>query len=652
MNTAAFAWLILQLIVHEAVGNDDFRHHFTAAAVGPVTGRPLSRFAGLFQPRATPVPSPENQRLWASYWAPWSHWSICVQDHEIRVRACNTLRGFRCRGINRQTRPCEAERRAEAARLAALTTTTARPPPTTTPNILNFVLNGEGEPIVDYESFDPWEEDRLIAMEQLFGSTPTPTTTPTPPPPPPLVRSLAQRKAAAALKAVIARAARRGELIQESPPSRFRQVEPSVLRIPSQSPAVRSPPPAPPQAPIVHAFGHVASHTLRDRGSGTSDIGGVQTKTVNVDGQTYLVLVHDANPFSNAPKSQSPVSSPIQSQRVAQPKISSRLPLRNDLARRAQRPLLVPQARPQQPRFFRPPPLTTPAPFFWRPATLAPHRDLIPHPLEAWHLSPATPPPPQLNPLGLTDTSNPAFAARLLGLLRKASAKKTAAKAIAGAKKPALGPPSVPKLQPPPPSRPRQTARVKPFPQAPAIRPPPSSPPLSAPGIRPDASLKLLPTPPPAQPTTTSDPLRLPVDSWSDWSAWSSCECGRRSRTRHCRFLAPIVSLGCPGISYEVGACEDGPACPPATTPPPQPPPVSLPPGAEFGFGEAGAAWKLPHWNPHDPTPAEIAAARRARTPPLIQHPALSVPPMRRAAPKVERFQNLRLLWPINFFNG
>lgn len=36
--------------------------------------------------------------VYGSIWASWSAWSFCVNKVRVRVRACNTVRGFSCLG--------------------------------------------------------------------------------------------------------------------------------------------------------------------------------------------------------------------------------------------------------------------------------------------------------------------------------------------------------------------------------------------------------------------------------------------------------------------------------------------------------------------------------------------------------------------------
>uniref|UniRef100_A0A0N5AUC5 Mucin-5AC n=1 Tax=Syphacia muris TaxID=451379 RepID=A0A0N5AUC5_9BILA len=99
------------------------------------TGR-LNQFAGY----VTPQPLPSNaQYLYSSVWAAWSAWSICVNNYRVRVRACNTVKGFKCFGKNMEQAECES---------------TATP----TAELKN----------TEYDVVDPWEEDRKEALKQLY----------------------------------------------------------------------------------------------------------------------------------------------------------------------------------------------------------------------------------------------------------------------------------------------------------------------------------------------------------------------------------------------------------------------------------------------------------------------------------------------------
>uniref|UniRef100_A0A0K0FEK7 Kazal-like domain-containing protein n=1 Tax=Strongyloides venezuelensis TaxID=75913 RepID=A0A0K0FEK7_STRVS len=108
------------------------------------TGK-LNQFKGYY----TPKPMPQNiQRLYASIWAGWSAWSFCVNNAQIRVRACNTVRGFSCLGPNQETKECSSDAK----------------------KLRGFNVNvGENRINTDYDAVDPWEEDRKEAMKQLYA---------------------------------------------------------------------------------------------------------------------------------------------------------------------------------------------------------------------------------------------------------------------------------------------------------------------------------------------------------------------------------------------------------------------------------------------------------------------------------------------------
>ncbi|VDM48716.1 unnamed protein product [Toxocara canis] len=77
--------------------------------------------------------------VYSSVWATWSAWSFCVNNVRIRVRACNTVRGFSCLGSNQEHMECEMKKASEAAVHES-----------------------------DYDAVDPWEADRKEAMRQLY----------------------------------------------------------------------------------------------------------------------------------------------------------------------------------------------------------------------------------------------------------------------------------------------------------------------------------------------------------------------------------------------------------------------------------------------------------------------------------------------------
>jgi len=67
--------------------------------------------------------------VFASIWSGWSTWSFCNQGREIRVRACNTLAGFRCQGSNLDTRACFSDSNDENVRALFFSRAPPRPPP-------------------------------------------------------------------------------------------------------------------------------------------------------------------------------------------------------------------------------------------------------------------------------------------------------------------------------------------------------------------------------------------------------------------------------------------------------------------------------------------------------------------------------------------
>ncbi|KAL3984575.1 hypothetical protein ACH3XW_35085 [Acanthocheilonema viteae] len=100
------------------------------------TGK-LNQFVGFGMPRSPP---PTNGPfIYGSIWASWSAWSFCVNKVRVRVRACNTVRGFSCLGKKQEFMECD----------------------------LDYVQPAVHES--DYAAVDPWEEDRKEAMKQLYS---------------------------------------------------------------------------------------------------------------------------------------------------------------------------------------------------------------------------------------------------------------------------------------------------------------------------------------------------------------------------------------------------------------------------------------------------------------------------------------------------
>ncbi|CAJ0572224.1 unnamed protein product, partial [Mesorhabditis spiculigera] len=124
----------------------------TTTAPWTPTGKIQKQFRGFGTPRPPGIqPADGDNVLYASVWATWTGWSFCSNGVRMRVRACNTVRGFSCLGRNQEIQPCDAF----------------------DPNF------GDGRKrIDDYDVVDPWAQDREEAMKQLYDEEPT-----TPPPP-------------------------------------------------------------------------------------------------------------------------------------------------------------------------------------------------------------------------------------------------------------------------------------------------------------------------------------------------------------------------------------------------------------------------------------------------------------------------------------
>ncbi|PIO77709.1 thrombospondin type 1 domain protein [Teladorsagia circumcincta] len=118
------------------------------------TGK-LNQFRGFATPRPLP---PNADFIYASVWGGWSAWSFCSNGVRIRVRACNTVRGFSCLGPNQEFVPCEHNLF----------------PPTNRANVPT-----------DYDVVDPYEADRREAMKQLYpDDVASSESSKTPPPEP------------------------------------------------------------------------------------------------------------------------------------------------------------------------------------------------------------------------------------------------------------------------------------------------------------------------------------------------------------------------------------------------------------------------------------------------------------------------------------
>ncbi|GMR50907.1 hypothetical protein PMAYCL1PPCAC_21102, partial [Pristionchus mayeri] len=90
----------------------------------------------------TPRPFVVDHPLFSSTWGAWSAWSFCVNNVRIRVRACNTVRGFSCVGKNQETESCA--------------------------NSLYHHHPARPKPPTDYDVVDPYEDDRIEALKQLY----------------------------------------------------------------------------------------------------------------------------------------------------------------------------------------------------------------------------------------------------------------------------------------------------------------------------------------------------------------------------------------------------------------------------------------------------------------------------------------------------
>ncbi|VDK85309.1 unnamed protein product, partial [Onchocerca ochengi] len=101
------------------------------------TGK-LNQFVGLVTPRK-PLPT-NGPYIYGSIWASWSAWSFCVNKVRVRVRACNTVRGFSCLGKKQEFMECDSDHTMQPAAHDS-----------------------------DYTAVDPWEEDRREAMKQLYS---------------------------------------------------------------------------------------------------------------------------------------------------------------------------------------------------------------------------------------------------------------------------------------------------------------------------------------------------------------------------------------------------------------------------------------------------------------------------------------------------
>ncbi|CAJ0589856.1 unnamed protein product [Cylicocyclus nassatus] len=76
----------------------------------------------------------------SSSWSMWSPWSFCSNNVMVRVRACSTVRGYKCAGHNKEFQSCDS-------------------------SLLRTPQKPAGS---DVDVVDPYSEDRRIAMKQLY----------------------------------------------------------------------------------------------------------------------------------------------------------------------------------------------------------------------------------------------------------------------------------------------------------------------------------------------------------------------------------------------------------------------------------------------------------------------------------------------------
>ncbi|KAK6725981.1 hypothetical protein RB195_004352 [Necator americanus] len=115
------------------------------------TGK-LNQFKGFATPRPLPPNAQFEQKnslvyalVYTSVWAGWSSWSFCSNGVRMRVRACNTVKGFNCLGPNKEFTPCDGSNRRIHGNHAA-----------------------SPSDYTDYDIVDPYEADRREAMRQLY----------------------------------------------------------------------------------------------------------------------------------------------------------------------------------------------------------------------------------------------------------------------------------------------------------------------------------------------------------------------------------------------------------------------------------------------------------------------------------------------------
>ncbi|KAL6743056.1 hypothetical protein ANCDUO_07663 [Ancylostoma duodenale] len=81
----------------------------------------------------------------------WSPWSFCSNNVMVRVRACSTVRGFKCVGHNKEFQSCDSSLLRPPSASDSRPVARQKPP-----------LDG------DVDVVDPYSEDRRLAMRQLY----------------------------------------------------------------------------------------------------------------------------------------------------------------------------------------------------------------------------------------------------------------------------------------------------------------------------------------------------------------------------------------------------------------------------------------------------------------------------------------------------
>ncbi|PIO62863.1 hypothetical protein TELCIR_15561, partial [Teladorsagia circumcincta] len=96
---------------------------------------------------------PDMSSMISSSWSMWSPWSFCSNNVMVRVRACSTVRGYKCVGHNKEFQSCDSSKAHQT------------PSPTGIP----VKVTGETpRALPDLDILDPYSEDRRIAMRQLY----------------------------------------------------------------------------------------------------------------------------------------------------------------------------------------------------------------------------------------------------------------------------------------------------------------------------------------------------------------------------------------------------------------------------------------------------------------------------------------------------